>query len=40
MSEAQVIDVIDAMRTAWNNHDAYAFANCFSNDADFTNILV
>jgi uncharacterized protein (TIGR02246 family) len=39
MSEAQVKDVIDAMQKAWNDHDAHAFANCFSVDADFTNVF-
>jgi len=37
-SDTQAINgVMDAFVYAWNHHDAKAFANVFSEDADFTN---
>ena len=31
--------IADAMRAAWNSRDARAFAACFSEDAEFTNVF-
>ena len=31
--------IVDGLRAAWNRHDAAAFAQCFSHDAEFTNVF-
>jgi uncharacterized protein (TIGR02246 family) len=31
--------IVDALRAAWNRHDAHAFAQCFAEDAEFTNVF-
>ncbi|HVO15183.1 MAG TPA: SgcJ/EcaC family oxidoreductase [Alphaproteobacteria bacterium] len=44
MSEGKSIDqglaaMVGALVDAWNVHDARAFAACFAEDADFTNVF-
>jgi uncharacterized protein (TIGR02246 family) len=31
--------IVDALRAAWNRHDAQAFSQCFAGDAEFTNVF-
>ncbi|MCG6856646.1 MAG: SgcJ/EcaC family oxidoreductase [Salaquimonas sp.] len=38
-SNGAVDNLVDALLTAWNVHDAHAFAASFSDDADFTNVF-
>src|SRR5258707_15025982 len=34
-----VHQIAEALRAAWNRHDAHAFAQCFAHDAEFTNVF-
>src|SRR5262245_32515428 len=36
---AAVEQLVEAVRTAWNTHDFKAYAVCFHDDADFTNVF-
>lgn len=38
-AEAAAIEIVDALVSAWNAHDAGAFAAVFAADADFTNVF-
>lgn len=38
-SEALIKQTLSAFIEAWNRHDAKAFSNLFTNDADFTNVF-
>src|SRR4051812_24237725 len=40
MSARQAVEtIVQALETAWNRHDAQAFAECFAPDAEFTNVF-
>ncbi|MBT2622655.1 SgcJ/EcaC family oxidoreductase [Chryseobacterium sp. ISL-6] len=36
--EAEIKQVLADFTTTWNKHDAKAFSNIFTNDADLTNV--
>jgi uncharacterized protein (TIGR02246 family) len=38
-AEAALNQIVEALRQAWNTHDARAFAAVFAEDADFTNVF-
>jgi uncharacterized protein (TIGR02246 family) len=38
-SESAVKHLVDSLVSAWNRHDAQAFARPFASDADFTNVF-
>lgn len=39
VEEPAVQAVVESLVEAWNRHDATAFAACFADDADFTNVF-
>ena len=36
--EAEIRRIVEQLDVAWNSHDARAFADLFSTDANFTNV--
>ena len=39
VAERAIQEIVDTLIDAWNRHDAHAFAKCFAEDAQFTNVF-